>query len=539
MRVKRVVFATVLVLVLTVSTPIVAQGAAPPDPDLEIWVYETGEIELCAGPLLCADGSDLSAILADYQIGVLPDFQPLYEVAQANNIDVLVISKQGQTFDLGVNGEQMAVLQIEPVALEELSSQLLSAKLVDVLMPWLVQGELTAAVYFGDGQLGDLEEEEMANLEPVNVVETGVTISPTGEVVSLGGVQPNQLGLGAMYLSSEIMEWFEQFGVQTADLQVSGNVASLAVNGDQWLKATLDASRLIGYGANYMAALPPEYEDQVSLVTLVTSWVLASDTSLHLSVGEEASEVPKITLGRPIIAQVSEDGMLSVEGIALPVQVPEIATGLLGDGLVITLDGPAGQVRSSGELEIALNFEPGFIEKTGEGYLPDLDSEWVEQLVRNTTANLEIIPVGSAVSLQPAEFVDIPSAAGALEIPISFGSDGSLSFCGERLPEQPRLAAGVKALIPWIQPLKSVSIYGNGVMVDVDGSKMSLFLGGETRRDLLVWAVDGLPLSETIVKLIERVLELTSSQVMLSFYRLDTPVPPGPVELWIKSLLGY
>ena len=537
MGAKRVLLSIALALMLAAVSafPVMAQGGADfINPDLEIWVNEAGDVRLCYGPLLCFDTETLSTILTDYQTGVsLPSFKPLYKMAQESNIDVLAISKQGQVVDIGVNGSQLASVQAEEVALEELL-QLYLPGIGDLLMPWLAQGELTAVVHFDDQQ-GDLVFEEMTGFpKPTNFLEADVIISSAGEVVSLAGLQPSQLG-AEMYLGVEVMEWFEQLGVNVADLQVSGNTVNLAVNDEEWLKMTFDLPQVMNLGASY---IPAGYEEQIDLAT---PWVSGSEITLNLKIADEPStEAPQITIGRPIVANLSENGMLSVEELGLSMQVPEIATELLGDGVVLTLDGPAGQIRSSGELEIAANFESGFVTKAGLAYLPGFDWDWLGRLVENTTANLEIVPVDSTASLQPAEFVDLKAAPVALEVPVSVGSDGSIGLWGERLPlEHFGLAANVKPFIPWVRPLRAVGVSASGAMVDVDGAKMSLLLVGETRRKILARTVDsyGIPFSEIIVDVLDDALKLTGGRmVMFIVDHLETPVRPGLLEQGIELL---
>lgn len=532
---KRVVLSTVLVVVLAVSAfPVMAQGTADPiDPDLEIWVDEAGDIRLCL-PLLCFDTESVDTILTDLQTGMaLPTFKPLYDFARGTKIDVLSIDKAGQVFNIGVNSSQLAIIQVEEVALEELLPLLPGG---DLLKPWLLQGDLTAAVYFGD-QEGELIIEEMASFpEPTNFLEADVVISSAGEVLSLAGLQPNQLG-AEMSLGASLVEWFDHLEIKAADLQVSGNVVSLAVNGEKWLQAALDLPQVIEFGASYV---PEKYEEEVDLAT---AWLLGSDTTLHLEIAEEPkTEAPHIAIER-IVANLSEDG-LTVEGLELPMQVPENVIELLGDGITITLDGPAGQIRTSGELEVGLDFEPGFVAKAGPAYLPEFDWEWVEKLVGNTTANLEITVDGGMFALQPPEFVEAAPTFVALEVPVSVGSDGSIGLWGEKLPKQ--LGLNVEPLIPSLRPLRAVGISGRGVKIDVDGSQASLFLVGKTRRKVLVWAIDSYripyPYSEMIVNALDNALNIAGDRmVVLTLDHLDTPVPPGILERGIEFLLssGY
>ncbi|KPJ70921.1 hypothetical protein AMJ51_00540 [Microgenomates bacterium DG_75] len=538
MDVKRVLLPTVLALVLVAASafPVKAQGTDSIDPDLEIWVNEAGDARLCSGPLLCFDTESLGTI------GVsLPSFEPLYKLARESNIDVLAVNKQGQVLDVGANGLQIASIQVEEIVLEELLQQYLPG-FGDLLMPWLAQGDVAIVVYFGDQQ-GDLIFEEMAGFpKPINFLEADVIISSAGEVVSLAGLQPSQLG-AEMYLGAEFMEIVEEFGIKAADLQVSGNVVNLAVNGDQWLQATLNLPQVMELGASHV---PAGYEEHVDLVS---SWVLDSDTTLHLQIADEPSTAPPhIAIGRPIIANLSEDGMLSVEGLELPMQVPEIVTELLGEGVVLTLDGPNGQIRSSEELEFTVNFESGFVSRAGQAYLPEsnLDWKWVDQLVKSTTVNLEITPVGSTVSLQPAE-VDLKAAPVdldvALIVPMIVGSDGSIGLWGEKLPLEPfGLDANVKPLIPLVRPLRAFGISARGAVVDVNGAKMELVLVGETRRKILASTIDryGIPFSESIVDALEYFFWLTRDRmVMVNIDHLDAPVPPGLLEQGIELLKRY
>ena len=320
----------VLVLVLVASFLLGVQSALAQDAEsleISIEVQDDGgwDLKSFAGLDLGVSSKSFGALAKLLSMDMSTPAVPpeVVKIAAENDIKSLVLVKEGSQTTILINNEPLSAITIAEPAMAALVAA--DADL-QALVEGLVGGAgVTLVVQFPSaaGTAVDLSA-RLGGAQasaPANTIDIASTMSPRGELLSVGGMALSQLGLGPITVD---MSMAQQLGVQNLDAKLAGSGLSLNVNEQEWVKVDWDIALLKAKGlplyANMSGGALPEGTDQV--VDVATSWLGESQISFRTGFGEGAQEAaPSIKLARPVMVEFGADSSLKVEGIAVPAQV--------------------------------------------------------------------------------------------------------------------------------------------------------------------------------------------------------------------------
>jgi len=279
------------------------------------------------------------------------DFRPpvvdpaLLDMAKQNDIQTLALVKEAGRTTVLINNQPLSALTLSDEAVTMIES---FTPGLEEMVTGLYGSNVSVGVTFP----GELALDTSARVtaveapEPVNSVDLGVTISPDGQLLSVAGVQPAELGLAAPVLDISLLK---QFGIQSLGADVGATGIAVEANESplvaiEWNVAEVKKVPAMVTRATGMA-LTPEVDHGINVAF---DWLQDSLISVSAAMADTPQEsVPRVSLGRPIVVEVQEDNRLAVEGFLIDTGMgPTIGQyRRMVQSAALVWDGPAGRVR--------------------------------------------------------------------------------------------------------------------------------------------------------------------------------------------------
>lgn len=364
----------------------------------------------------------------------------MLEMAQQNDIQTLALVKEGGQSTVLVNNQPLSALTLsdEAVAMiEDFTPGL------EEMVTGVYGSNMTVGVTF-PGELaldttGRVAAIEVA--EPINLVDVGMTLTSEGQLVSVAGVQPAELGLAPIALDISLLQ---RFGIQSvgADVGAAG-VAVLANDSPlamlEWNVAEVKKIPAMVTRTTGMAFTPEVGHG----VDIAFSWLEESLISVSAVMADTPQEsVPRVSIGRPIVLEMQEDNRVAVEGFVIDTGMgPTIGQyRSMVQSAALVWDGPVGNVRP------AINGAPMPILQVDKDFLTtalatfvggNVNWDKVADAALNVDLTVATTTVGgpppdlAATLYQPEPGVRMVTVMPKLTIS---RSEGSIAIFDERLP---------------------------------------------------------------------------------------------------------
>ncbi|MBM3187992.1 MAG: hypothetical protein FJZ90_04625 [Chloroflexi bacterium] len=307
-------------LCLLWTGPVLAQGpgAAQTPFEIRIEVKEDGGWVLPSfgGLNLGLNSENFEALSRMLNLGMAaPEISPdMVKGAMENDVKHLAVVKEGSKSTILINGEPLSALSIADPAIAGVVN--LAPELVD-LIQGINKAQITVLVLFPTAGVADLSArlEARAAEAPVNTIEVGSTMSPKGELISVGGIPTSELGMAPITIDPAILQ---QLRVKQLDANVVAQGLTLNINEAEWLRVDWDVEQLttklpalaLGFTGAELGAGTQQVLD------VATGWLADSQIKFRTYVADEPQEDPlRIKIDRPIIVEWAADNSIKVEGI--------------------------------------------------------------------------------------------------------------------------------------------------------------------------------------------------------------------------------
>ncbi|MGQ9554303.1 MAG: hypothetical protein ACUVWR_09340 [Anaerolineae bacterium] len=562
-------FAVVLVVSLTVVLilPVAADAPAQgPPASLELKVEESGDWSvILGGEDLGLNSKNIVALSNRFGFGLPPlAIDPsMVKMATDNGIQNFALVKEGNQTTIFINGLPASALAISDDAAKSLAAQF--APELEALLAWVNKTSTSVVIHFpvpaGAQEYPIDLTQKLAAPEvsgaTANMIDVSATLSPAGELISVGGLSTDILGLGGMMFD---LSWLTQLGLEGVDLTLTPEGVAIASNGAEW--ATLAVNM------DFVKASVPQISQQMgfalgpanqAMVDLAFDWL--EDTEVHIGayVSDTAMDTPPvISLGRPVAIAVTADKELVVEGMNTGFLLDDFTLGYvqqLGSAGIVW-DGASGQLRMAmaDKPLPAVVADEGFVQTAGAAFLGDYFLPWdkIEQIVANskfaaTLTYADSTPVDIAKLMEPIQ-VQEPAAPFAADLLVS-RADGRVAVLGEAIPID-LVAPGTEDMIKfYVEQLGTgvdsfnLNLGPGGLLFGVNGKNVRLAWDRASRDTVVGMALDisasqfGMPaLSSGLVRAGIEFLIGAINQVDLgvSVKFTDETIPPGSLE----SLVG-
>ncbi len=292
--------------------------------EIKIVVDEQGgwSIPSLGGVDLGLDSSTFDSVARTLNLQMqVPLLDPaLVKLAMDNNVQTIALVKQGEVNTILVNNQPATAITLSDAALELVAGFLPDLErligsfnrtyvAVGVQLP-LARG---AKIDLDFGVRMPVVEAAAA---PGSSIDLGLTVSPDGKVISVGGMDPAQLGVALPAFDLSILK---TLGMDQVDAKVTSTGLTLLANGTELATASWDAKQIEALPGIYTkitgAQLPAETE---SVLSVATGWLADSQINLTAFVADQSKEEsPHLALGRPLEVQMLNNGNLSIEGLAV------------------------------------------------------------------------------------------------------------------------------------------------------------------------------------------------------------------------------
>ncbi len=440
----------------------------------------------------------------------VPRLDPaLVKMAMDNNIQTIALIKEGEVNTILVNNQPATAITLSDAALDLVAGFVpdletliggLNRTYVAVGVQLPVKEGTPIALDLG-ARMGAVAAAEA----PATTVDLGVTISPEGKLVSMGGMDPALLGVALPALDISLLQ---TLGMNQLDARVTSTGLTLIANNEELATMTWDAKQIEAVPVLYTkltgAELPAQAE---SVLAVAEGWLADSQINLTAFVAEQPKEErPHLALGRPLAVQILKDGNLSVEGFAVRTGFEATIAqyeGLLGP-VAVSWNGEQGRLTPVvGDMVMpSLSVDPGFL-TTAMGSLLGETMDWnlIAESLSFADVSLTLASEGAkapdAALLgyeqhpAPATFV----ATSAVKIS---RSTGDIAVLGTTLPLG--FVEGLTGLeitnvvTQQVSPFEGVESLGvrlgpNGLAITVNGQRAMLAWDEQTRDNLVALAV--------------------------------------------------
>ena len=246
-----------------------------------------------------------------------PSIDPaMVKVALENDIKYLAVVKEGSKTTILVNGQPLSAVSIADPAISAVVG--LAPELQD-LIAGVNQANIVVLALLPSASSGSVDVTarlaEASEGSPSNTIEVGSTMSPQGELISVGGMATSELGMGPVQIDAAMLQ---QLGITQLDASLLAQGLTVSVNEAEWLKVDWDmaelTSRLPALAAG-MSGAPLGSQTQ-SVIDVAAGWLKDSRINFRTYVAEEPKEAPlAIKIDRPIIVELTADNNIKVEGI--------------------------------------------------------------------------------------------------------------------------------------------------------------------------------------------------------------------------------
>jgi hypothetical protein len=448
LRVSSLIVAVLLLLLGT--TTVMAAGADQTDQTMmflvEVTVRDNGEWTLGLGGMdMGLDSANFNSLSQRLGLGLAsPVVDPsLLKMAQDADVQDLAVVKEGAQTAIWVNGEPLTALTVTDSAVMALTEAF--APELEGLLSWVNATYMTAIIHLPGGSgaaaMDMTKKLGAAQAEPQNVLKMGATVSPAGEVVSVGGLALSDLGIMAPMVDISLAG---QLGINQVDLDLGMNGVSVAANNEEWVSLAWNPDMLMqkAPAAYKLSGMQFTAQDEMVLDT-ATSWLKDTQISASVYIGTEAmDEALTVSIGRPVVLEVGRDGTMAVEGFAigmLDAQTKATVEGL--KSAAVMWDG------GKGEFRLATGNKPLPYLKVDQGFLPQavdllaggqdlglpVSLGFVESLLGNTKFSVGIVSEGNEPPAM-SEYEAQPSQPVLLMVPQIEVAPNGIAIFGEALP---------------------------------------------------------------------------------------------------------
>lgn len=493
----------------------------------------------------------------------------MVKVAEDGGVQSLALVKEGENTTVLVNGAPVSAVRITDSAISKVTNEFMPE--LEGLVAWLNSTNITLVAYFPsapgtDPYVKAAIDSRMPTAPvdaiPANVVELAATLSPDGELLSVGGVPADQLGLPATQVD---LSWLEPLGIEDVSLSLDSYGASVSADGEEWLGIAWDMDALLGSAPDISRAVGFEMapEDE-SAVALAADWLKDTKLTVGAYVSDTAQEAaPVLQVGRAVQMGVHGSNLV-VEGFdtgfALDAQTLAYVESL-GSANVVW-DGPNHQLRTliGGKPMPVIVADEGFVSTVGAATMGDGFLPWqtLEQLLGNTSLAAEFVYPGT---IPPAVVIadyrtayQEPAAPVTVDLLVS-RKDGRVAAWGEPVPLDmidPWLSQSVLYYVeqsdPGLQSL-SLDVGPSGVSLGVNDSHVRLVWDAALRDNALDLLLDiggkelNLPPVATTGLVRTGLQYLLGAANQLEFgvhvQLTDDTIPEGAIESLARGVLFY
>jgi hypothetical protein len=566
LRVCSLIVAVLLLLMGTTTVMAAGTGDAHQATEtflVEITVEGDGQWTLSFGGMdMGIASSTFNALSTRFGLGLaspVVDSNMLKMAADAG-VDEFALVKEGSQTAVWINGEPLTALTVSDSAVVALTEVYVPE--LEGLLSWVNKTYMTVILHLPSSSgakaldlsktLGPIEEGE-----PTNVVSVAATVSPQGELLSVGGLAPSQLGLPAAWFDLSLLD---MLGIEEADVSVGLNGVKLAANGEDWISLAWNPDMLVEK-APVAAGLTGIAFGEAETMVLDTATDWLDDT--QVKVGIAIADTPKdealtLSIGRPLMVEVADNGGVSVEGFFTGMALdPLTAATLNGLGsAAVKWDGSEGELRlATGGMALPyLKVDEGFLPTAvdilagGQDLGLPVSLDYIGAVLGNTKFSVGIGTEDSAPAMSELDYQAAPAAPSLLIVPQVKVAPNGIALFGEALPlDVIDMLAGMD--IEGWAGLYANAFAGNafdvklgpsGLSGAINGKAMTLAWDDTLRGNLVDLAVDqggpsfGLPsnidtgLIKTIAKVVVGVVN--SAEIGVEIEVTEEELEPGFVQ---------
>jgi len=350
---KCVLFSIVLVALFLASTTTVYAGepTGPSDIfEIRLQVDEDGTwaVTSFGGLDLGLNSTTFVALAETLNLGMAaPVIDPsLIAMATSNNIETMALVKEGNDTTILVNNVPLSEVALSDAAVKMVAG---FAPQLEDMITTLNRNNIAVAVEFPEATqaidlAGRVEITKVA--APANTVDLGVTVSPKGEILSVAGLDPADLGLAL----PEVIDTsaITQFGFDQIGADVDAGGLTLYANEDKLARVAWSAGQLESIPSIVEQVAGVQFTEATDLIfDMAMGWLDDTQISLSAYVSDEPmDEMPAINIGRPIAVEVRNDNLVTVEGLTLDTGMGDTIGALRGmfDNVALAWNGPKGEI---------------------------------------------------------------------------------------------------------------------------------------------------------------------------------------------------
>jgi hypothetical protein len=566
LRVCSLIVAVLLLLMGTTTVMAAGTGDAHQATEtflVEITVEGDGQWTLSFGGMdMGIASSTFNALSTRFGLGLASPVvdSNMLKMAEDAGVDEFALVKEGSQTAVWINGEPLTALTVSDSAVVALTEVYVPE--LEGLLSWVNKTYMTVILHLPSSSgakaldlsktLGPIEEGE-----PTNVVSVAATVSPQGELLSVGGLAPSQLGLPAAWFDLSLLD---MLGIEEADVSVGLNGVKLAANGEDWISLAWNPDMLVEK-APVAAGLTGIAFGEAETMVLDTATDWLDDT--QVKVGIAIADTPKdealtLSIGRPLMVEVADNGGVSVEGFFTGMALdPLTAATLNGLGsAAVKWDGSEGELRlATGGMALPyLKVDEGFLPTAvdilagGQDLGLPVSLDYIGAVLGNTKFSVGIGTEDSAPAMSELDYQAAPAAPSLLIVPQVKVAPNGIALFGEALPlDVIDMLAGMD--IEGWAGLYANAFAGNafdvklgpsGLSGAINGKAMTLAWDDTLRGNLVDLAVDqggpsfGLPsnidtgLIKTIAKVVVGVVN--SAEIGVEIEVTEEELEPGFVQ---------
>lgn len=478
------------------------------------------------------------------------------------DVQNLALIKEGDRTTILINGAPASALRISDEALTALTDEF--APELEAMAAWFNQANVTIVAHFppkaGSATYAlDLGQRmvEAPAMTAANVIDLGATMSPDGQLISVAGLAPSDLGIPAMAFD---VSWLKQFGIDQIDFSLNGGGAKVLANGQEWIALDLDMDYVVESVPQYSAAAGFTLgAAEMQMVNLAASWL--KDTNVH--VGAYIADAPKdqlpvVTIGRPVLVEVKNAG-LYVEGFNTGFALDAMTLSYIEDlgTAAVAWDGAQRQLRMTIDNKPmpAIVPDADFITTVGTVTIGDV-LPWglIDSVLSNTSLAAELVYEDHERSdpekLAYAVAISDPAAPLMLDLKVS-RRDGRLAAWGEAIPINMVGMDLNSTVLFFVNQLGAdvtkvnLNIGPAGLAFGINGSNLRLVWDAASRKNVLDLALGigaeqfNLPAAATtgIVRWGIETAVITANQfdVGIAIELTDEEIPVGSIESLVRS----
>jgi hypothetical protein len=566
LRVCSLIVAVLLLLMGTTTVMAAGTGEASQATEtflVEIAVESDGQWTLSFGGMdMGIASSTFNALSTRFGLGLASPVvdSSMLKMAADAGVSELAVVKEGAQTAIWINGEPLTALTVTDSAVMALTEVYVPE--LEGLLSWVNKTYMTVILHLpssSGGQALDLSKAlgPIVEGEPRNVVSVAATVSPKGELLSVGGLAPSQLGLPAAWFDLSLLDLL---GIQEADVSVGLNGVKLAANGEDWISLAWNPAMLVEKapvaaglsGVQFGAA-------EAAVLDTATNWLADTQVTASIAIADTPKdEALTLSIGRPLMVEVASNGGVSVEGfftgMALDAQTTATLSGL--GSAAVMWNG------AEGELRLATGGKPLPYLKVDEGFLPTaveilaggqdlglpISLDYLEAVLGNTKFSVGIGTEASTPAMTELEYKATPAPPSLLIVPQVKVAPNGIALFGEALPVELIDKLTGMYIGGWTK-LYADAFAGNAVDVElgpsglrgsINGKSVTLAWDDTLRGNLVDLAVDqggpsfGLPsnvdsgLIKTIAKVVIGVVN--SAEVGIEIEVTDQELEPGFVQ---------